>query len=399
MPDSAACSPLSSMLIGIDVRPLLDDKPTGVSDVLTNLLSSFAAFPHHEFVLFANSRGRTPKLPPLPQERFRLEQFRIPNTLLNASLAMVGEPRIDALLERRGARPDVMLLPNINFWNVTPRVPYALIVHDLSFAVASDFFRPKDRLWHRAVRPRRLIERAAAVIAVSEHTKQDLIQLYGIPAERITVAHPATGPEFAERPAPARLAEIKMRHRLPDRFLLFLGTLEERKNIRGLLRAFELSEPEKHDLHLILAGKLGHGARSFLRALAKSPVKNRVRILGFVPAEDRPALYALARCFLYPSFYEGFGLPALEAMSMGTPVIAANATSLPEVIGNAGLLINPYNPQEIADAISAILSDPYLAHKLSESRAVRARMFSWARSARRVLETLESLTNKNPRSM
>lgn len=382
------------MRIGIDVRALLDDEPTGVSDVLTNLLSSFAGFSRHEFVLFANGRGRTPALPPLPQPQFRLEQFRFPNVLMNAALATVGEPRLDRLLERRGARPDVMLLPNINFWSASPNLPYAIIVHDLSFAVAPEFFRPKDRLWHRALRPRRLIERAATTIAVSEHTKRDLTDLYGIPTERIAVVHPGANSMFSVPPTPAQLAAVRTRYQLPERFLLYIGTMEERKNVRGMLRAFELSEPARHDLHLVLAGKTGYGARAFSQALARSPVRERVRELGFIPSVDRPALYALARCFLYPSFYEGFGLPVLEAMKMGTPVVAANATSLPEVIGNAGLLANPYNPREIADGISAVLSDENFAKKLSDDGMARAKKFSWNESAEKILEILETIARK-----
>ena len=128
--------------------------------------------------------------------------------------------------------------------------------------------------------------------------------------------------------------------------------------------------------------------------LEKNKKKNGVRLLEFVPEDDRPALYALALAFLYPSFYEGFGLPALEAMRLGTPVIAGNSTSLPEVVGSAGLLVNPYNPREIADAILAILNDDKLSRMLSAAGMARAQTFSWQNSAKKIIDVLETIARK-----
>jgi glycosyltransferase involved in cell wall biosynthesis len=222
-----------------------------------------------------------------------------------------------------------------------------------------------------------MLLRAAKVVAVSEHTKNDLVNIYGIDPEKIAIIYPGLN-----RLEPGRtLEEIRLRHFLPENFILFLGTVERRKNVLGLIRAFELVAAKIPDYYLVLAGAAGPGFGQIFSAAKESRVAERILFLDYVPEDERRALYSAAKLFVYPSFYEGFGMPPLEAMSEGTPVVTSLASSLGEVVGDAALLANPHHADEIAEAIFEGITNERLRKSLILRGQNQIKKFDWAKSA------------------
>jgi glycosyltransferase involved in cell wall biosynthesis len=316
---------------------------------------------------------------------------RWPNKLLNGSIRLFGRPKIDRLARV----PCVFWAPNINFIALSPDVPFALTVHDLAFERYPEFFSFRRRLWHAAVRPESLCRRAAAILAVSEHTKRDVVELYGVPEERVMVTHLGVPQAASLKPQAEELEAVRKRRRLPERFILQVGTLEPRKNHLATLKAFELLKtlPRFSGLGLVFAGPPGWRNEGLLREIGRSRWRDGIRCLGFVNREDRAALYGQASVFAFPSFYEGFGLPPLEAMASGTPVVASFAASLGEVVGDSGILIDPYRPNELAEALAAVLDSPSLAAELSRRGRERARRFTWDACAEKTAAVFQRLSS------
>lgn len=368
------------MRIAIDIRPLLERQPGGVASYASRLVQALMEKPAHEYALFCNAASGTKV--PAPAGRAERYFSRFPNRLLNASFAFAGAPTVEDLCG--GA--DAVYLPNLNF--IATRKPYVVTIHDLSFMRYPRFFSAKQRLWHAAVRPKKLVTGAAAVVAVSRHTKTDIIETFGIPAERITVVPPAADGSYMPQPLP-EIERMTKKYGLPERFFLSLGTIEPRKNIKNIIAAFEKLAGEDS---LVIAGGKGWLCRDTFERAARSPARDRIRFIGYVPEADKPALYAAAIALVYPSFYEGFGMPPLEAMACGTPVIASHVTSLGEVVGDAGLLVDPYNASELADAMAAIRDSSSLASELKKRGLERANLFGWEKSAAALERVLSSLS-------
>lgn len=360
------------MRIIIDIRPLLEPRRSGVGTFTAEATKALAARGAHEYALFANGRGTAvPDDVPAESSRVTHRFSTHPNRLLNASFAFLRRPRIESL----AGPADAVWLPNLNF--VATALPAAVTVHDLSFARYPRFFTAKQRLWHRMINPRLTLRRASAVVAVSEHTRLDVIETYGISPDKVTVAHPGISAAFVPQ-TDAEVRRIREKHGLHRPFFLFLGVIEPRKNVSGLIAAFERCAA---DADLVIAGGKGWLCDEVFRAAARSPKKGRITFLGYVDEADKAALYAAAAAFVYPSFYEGFGIPPLEAMSVGTPVIASRTSSLGEVVGDAGLLVDPRSPADIADAMTSVLADRSLADELRRRGHERARRFTWDRTA------------------
>jgi glycosyltransferase involved in cell wall biosynthesis len=366
----------------VDIRPMLEARRSGVAHYTAELLKRLVGLPRTDggrFKLFCNSWGRkiptdTPPESPVFERKFS----RYPNRLLNASFAWIGRPLIEDLT----GGGDQVYLPNLNF--IATKKPLTVTVHDLSFVRFPGFFSPKQRLWHRAIDPRRLLRSSRTVVAVSEHTKTDVVESFGIAADRVQVVTPAAGPEYRPRDARER-EEARRKYGLPENFFLFLGTVEPRKNVAGLITAFEkMTGPTA----LVIAGGMGWRSGEALRKAKSSPAGDRIKFIDYVDDADRPALYSAARVFVYPSFYEGFGMPPVEAMACGTPVVTSRTSSLPEVVGVAGLLIDPHDPSELAEAMSAAWGDEPLRRRLTEYGIEQSKKFSWERSAGRLDEIL-----------
>jgi glycosyltransferase involved in cell wall biosynthesis len=383
------------MRIGIDIRCLAEGKRTGVEEYTLALLEElFRQDRENEYVLFFNAWKKvTPDFSSLTSyPNVTLKTFRFPNKLLNLSLWYFGFPKLDRLVG--GA--EVFFLPNLNFAAVSRNTKLVVTAHDLSFELFPEFFSWKQRLWHFLVGFRTLVRRADKIIAVSQSTKDDLITEYKTPEEKIVVVPSGMSPRFhkMDRNDP-ELLRVKEKYHLPYKFVLSLGTFEPRKNTLALIRGYEavqasgIPQGEKYDL--VLAGTKGWKCDDVFAACKESPYRNKILLPGFIADEDKVALYNLASVFVYPSFYEGFGFPPLEAMASGVPVIVSHSSALSEVVGQAGILVDPYQPNELLQALQAVMTNPLLAEKLSQEGLIQAKKFSWEKSVEKTLAVFRSL--------
>jgi glycosyltransferase involved in cell wall biosynthesis len=293
----------------------------------------------------------------------------------------------------RGLSPDVCHIPLNRVPLFMPR-PYVVTIHDM----ASLIFKEHTGIWasvHR-VRFRRGLQRAARIFAVSAATRRDVQHLLGIPGDRIRLVYNAPNPDFFTH---GRVdADLVKRKRILERyqiqypFLLYAGNIRPQKNIPRLVEAFavareQLAEhPTYKDLRLIIIGDEISHYPSVRRTVIQSRVEQVVRFLGFVPFETLRCFYESAAAFVFPSLYEGFGLPPLEAMASGTPVVTSGISSLPEVVGGAAILVNPENVFDIARGIREVLLDENLRVDLIRRGREHAASYSWERTAREVLE-------------
>jgi len=233
------------------------------------------------------------------------------------------------------------------------------------------------------------------IIAISEHAKRDLVEYLNIPEERIIVTPLAARGAFKPRPPDAVRAYTLDRWGLQSPYLLSVGTLEPRKNIGRLVRAFcALPAEVRNSYQLVIAGGKGWLSSDIYRMAIDLGAESRIRFLGYVPEPDLPWLYCGATCFIYPSLYEGFGLPPLEAMASGVPVVTSNASSMPEVVGSSGLMIDPVSEADMRSAILRVLSDPDLRRDMSGKGLRRSASFSWARTAEQTLNVYRSLGSR-----
>ena len=273
------------------------------------------------------------------------------------------------------------------------RVRTVLTIYDLAYERYPAETMPGMARYLSAVVPRSA-RRADHVIAISEATRADLIDLYHLPPEKISVAYPGVEPRFHPRPDAGEEAALRARYGLPEApFVLTVGTLQPRKNHLRLVRAFARLEASlRKQTRLVIAGGAGWAYRSVQEEVVRLGLEEQVIFTGFVADADLPALYRLATVFAYPALYEGFGLPVLEAMACGVPVVAANTSSLPEITGpEAALLVDPFDVDGIASALARLLSDEALRLSLREKGPVRAGQFTWARTAMAVWGAYERL--------
>jgi glycosyltransferase involved in cell wall biosynthesis len=294
------------------------------------------------------------------------------------------------------------LLPGAALYHATEHllmslrgVPTVLTVHDLIFRRYPAHHKPLNR-WYLNLTMPLYCRRATRIIAVSEQTKRDIVDAYGIPPDKITVIYEAAAPGFQPQSAEA-VARARGRYRLPPRYLLSVGTIEPRKNLGRVLTAFERLRSEGLVDAFVIVGKRGWLYDDFFAQLEHSPAKEAVIFPGWVEDGDLPAIYAGAAATAFPSEFEGFGLPALEGMACGAPVVCSNTSSLPEIAGDAALLVDPADTDEIAAALRRVLSDPALADELRRRGHAQAARFSWERAARETAQVYERALGRGVR--
>ncbi|MDD3486778.1 MAG: glycosyltransferase family 1 protein [Candidatus Moranbacteria bacterium] len=373
------------MIIGFDARCLEEPNISGVGEYALEILKNLLEIDRENtYVVFSNSYRKIAGqnfgwLERYPQ--VKLKRFSFPNKILNFLFWYFSWPKIDRMI----GKVDVFFAPNINFLSVGRNCPLVATFHDLSFERYPAYFDFFTQLWHHIfVRPRKIAQSAQRIIAVSKSTKQDLEEIYGIAPQKIAVIPHGISPDFHPiEKGSKNLEEIQKKYGLPEKFVFFLGNIEKRKNIGSIIKASGQLSKKFPGYKLVLAGNI---APEFQKCQ-----KNKdIIFCGYIDRKDRPYVYNLAALFVYPSFFEGFGFPAIEAMACGTPVVTSHNSSLPEVAGNAAILIDPNRPDTLFQAIESILTDRNLSDKLVERGFEQIQKFSWEKCARKTLEIIKT---------
>jgi len=271
--------------------------------------------------------------------------------------------------------------------------PTVITVHDVSYLIYPDCIAKKTLRNLQKYMPRHLA-RADRIIAVSQNTQEDLVRLCGVPEEKISVVYPGYNSEVF-RPAKIEHRILSDTFNLEPGYILYVGTIEPRKNLVTLLEAYRLLGQRGITAPLVLCGPMGWKSESFLTNLKTLRSTNAVRLLGYVDEQWLPLLYNGASCFVFPSLYEGFGLPVLEAMACGCPVVSSSVSAIPEVVGGAGLLLeDPRDKNLLAEAVSQILGDQDLRAQLRAEGIKQASHFSWRKTARETLKIFTDLLER-----
>lgn len=381
-----------SMIIGIDIRMLARGSKTGIEEYTSQLLEHM--LPQHSdihFKLFYNGwKKEKLDFQWLSLPNVEIKEFKIPNRLLDGTFRFLDLPKVDKLM----GGVDRFFSPHIFLSSASDKCQKIVTFHDLSFEKYPEFYSSQKNFWHFSMHPRKQAEKADKIIAVSESTKQDLVEIYKIDPEKIKVIYSGLSMKVKKTVLPAEKTYIKDKYRLPENYILYLGTLEPRKNIVSLLKAFDRLKKEEplksSDLKLVIAGAKGWLYEDIFTTAQRFSSRQDIIFTGFMEDKFKPALYHMAKLFVYPSFYEGFGFPPLEAMAQGTPVITSNISSIPEAVENAAITVNPTNPDELYKAMKEALTDPRLSSLLSSLGRERAKCFDWNRCAE---ETLEFIVN------
>ncbi len=373
----------------MDIGPAVHQR-AGLSRYTERLASNLA---HHESDLRlapffnAHSGHHPPKtLRSLPIQQFHSGQYRWRTSALASQMLRTPHRAVQRVLRSvQSETADDMQLVYHATEHLLPyvQIPSVLTVHDIIFEQLPQHHTRANRAFLKLAMPL-FVRRADAVIAVSRTTKQDLIARYGLPQEQIQVVYEGIDAEFV--PAD-ELAKDETRHRYSNDapYLLMVGSIEPRKNHVAAYRALERLKAQGFPHKLLIAGSRGWMDEPILEAAQVSSAAERITFLDFVPQSDLPALYAAADCQLLPSYYEGFGFTALEAMACGTPVVCSDRGSLPEVVGDAAVQVAPDDTDAFTDAIRRILKHSELAADLREKGLKRAAGFTWKRTASETL--------------
>ena len=367
--------------VGLNALVLRTDasyRNAGPSRYTTNLVEAvFAQRSDHEFTLFLNEQVR--KLPFTPARSIRVLRTRAPTS--RTGIRVLWE-HLAAPWHIGAARLEVVH----SMLNVVPLAAptrHVVTVHDLSF-MRTPGAHPTHRRWYLTAATWLSARRARAVLADSHATKQDIVELLGVDADRVHVVYPGREAAFHTKPAD-EVQLFRRKNKLDRPFVLFVGTLEPRKNVDVLVKAFGVLAGDGFQRDLVLAGGSGWATEAIDRALEESPVRGRIHRIGYVKQEDLPYWYCAADLVVYPSSYEGFGIPVLEAMASGTPVITSNRSSLPEVAGDAALTVDPHDIRQLASAMSAVLASPERCADMRARGLAQARKFEWTVAAERCL--------------
>jgi glycosyltransferase involved in cell wall biosynthesis len=376
------------MRISVDVSPAVHRR-AGLGRYAQELMAALLAVdPDNEYIAFYNRPSEAQVDPPLD---------RLPHLTTN----LPAKPwRMSALLGQLLQVPQDRMFPGVDLFHATDhllprlsRVKSVFTLHDLVFRFYPESHKPLNR-WFLTLMMPRFLHAADAAIAVSECTKRDAMRLYGVDEAKIRVIYEGVHPRFS-RSRPEAVSAARQKYQLPQRYVLCVSTIEPRKNLISLIEAYHALRKQGTDGPLVIVGKKGWLYESFFRRLRELGLEDEVIFPGFVPDEDLPAFYSAAEVFVFPSLYEGFGLPVLEAMACGTPVITSNTSSLPEVAGEAALVIDPTSTEQLAQTMRRMLENEDLRRELRVKGPKQAAKFTWEDAARRTLEVYRSVLGQS----
>lgn len=371
------------MHIGIDATAL-PHQPGGAGNYIIHLIRALASLSNeYQFTIFAHHSGRDLiDSPPSsrmnwvlvpdksPARRLVWEQVTFPR--------LVRQSRVGLLHSLHYTRPLFLACSSV------------VTFHDMTFFLYPHLHTRSKRIFFPSAI--RLSARLAdALIAVSENTKNDAIRLLGVPGDKITAIPHGVGEEFHPITDARLLDDIRLKFSLPQDFILNVGVVEPRKNLTLLLKSYQQLHSQGISLPLVIVGGLGWMYEDVFRQVESLGIKEQVYFTGYVPDHDLPIIYNLARVFVYPSIYEGFGLPPLEAMACGTPVITTAVSSMPEHVADAGILIPPQDENALTNALQKLINDSTLQEELSSKGPERASQFTWKRTAQETIKVYQSV--------
>ena len=372
------------MRIAINTLPLLDGK-AGAERYTKNLIKYIAKCnSENKYYLFLSS---------LNKPYYEVEDNQFNNIVLNLNpriktTRILGEQLyLPWALKRLGI--DLLFSP----CNIGPKltsVPLVITLFDLHWLLFPELFSP-IKLFYLRMALKWSVHKAQAVITISQNSKNDILRMYKIPQERVKVIYLGLDPIFKKETGVENLAFLKQRYGIIKKYFLYVGQFHKRKNIMGLLRAFvNLKTESQIDHQLVLVGGDGDGSSEVKQFLNKMGLKD-VLVTGCIPDQEVSLLYNSAECLVYPSFYEGFGLPVIEAMACGCPVVTSRTSSLPEVAGDAAILVDPYSVEDIARGIQDIINKPELRYQLIQDGFKQAQKYTWERTARETVSVFEQV--------
>lgn len=379
----------------IDIRCLTQKQRTGVGEYCYEFLDAlFEADTKNQYFLFYNSfKDVSGVVPKWTQENVHYIVTRWPSKFLNA-LIWLRVIKLDLLIQKRIEKKqknivtikqynnitiDYFFAPNINFINLSKNIKLILTIHDLSFEFFRECFSWKRRIWHRLVQSKKLCMRAQHILTPSKHTRQDVMMEYGIHGDKVTCIYPGLASLFVnhDHTTTVDTKHVQQKYDLPDQYILYLGTLEPRKNVDLILDAYERLNARDRYVPLVIAGGRGWKYREII---ARIDHMANVYYIGYVNTQDKIALYDMARVFVFPSLYEGFGFPVLEAMSRGVPVITTNRASLPEVVENRVYMLSSHDVMALSQGIHRVLNSSELCVIMRNNAKKRSTLFRWDRA-------------------
>jgi len=371
------------MRIGIDATAL-PPQPGGAANYIIQLIRSLASLEtDSHFTVFAYQSGYNlidvPASPQLdwvlspdksPAHRLLWEQVTFPR--------LVRQSRVGLLHSPHYTRPLSLSCASV------------VTFHDMTFFLYPHLHARFKRIFFPTAI--RLSARLAdALIAVSENTKKDAVRLLGVSGDKITAISHGVGEEFHPITDARLLEDIRLKYGLPQDFILNVGVVEPRKNLTLLLKSYQRLHSQGISLPLVVVGGLGWMYEDVFRLVESLEIKEQVHFTGYVPNHDLPIIYNLAKVFVYPSIYEGFGLPPLEAMACGIPVITTAVSSMPEHVGDAGILVPPQDEKALTNALQKLINDSNLQEELSSRGPERASQFTWKRTAQETIKVYQSV--------